>query len=595
MKLGRLIWLWPAVLAAQSAIPVFIGRPITLLPAAVDGAGQKVAFGAAITPDGATLAITDIYLTAQDGAGLRRLTRLAGDPRPPQGASAVAISADGSRVALTALLGPSIEEVHVVDVATGADRTVAVDKEGCIQPLCANCFFHCVNTPHLTADGAKVLYSVRRQQPFFLVNADGTGLTRLPVFSGGLAPGPQRVISKNGQIVFTSSAPAGPNFAATATDVYLCNLDGTNVRPVTKFGNDPSVFAFNAAISADGNTIAFEKDSQVWVVRADGTGLRSLASGATPSISGDGSLAAFVQGGQIYLVRADGTGLRALTSFKMSAAFEPVISDDGSRVVLSIGPRDGQRGALYAVDADGKNLRPVYAPRALNQGGVSGLIDFSPPSPGSLFTAYGQNLAPDTVTAATRFPLPETLAGVSLLVNGRPAPLVAVTPWQVNAQLPPEVSEGPAAFQFRFADGAMPAAGAADVRAFAPAIFFALLPGGGCQGAALHGHTAVVADKDKPAEAGETLEIYGTGLGPAEPFVPAGVAAPSAPPARVFPPEVQIGGRRAQVTFAGLAPGFAGVYQVNAVVPSGLRPGPQGVAWRAGTTNSTGCATIWTR
>ena len=148
---------------------------------------------------------------------------------------------------------------------------------------------------------------------------------------------------------------------------------------MTKFGNDPSVFAFNATISADGSAIAFEKDSQVWAVRADGTGLRSVASGATPSISGDGGLVAFVQGGQIYLVRADGTGLRALTSFKMSAALDPVISDDGSRVVFSIGPRDAQRGALYAVDADGKNLRPVYAPRALNQGGVTGLIAFLRP------------------------------------------------------------------------------------------------------------------------------------------------------------------------------------------------------------------------
>ena len=66
-----------------------------------------------------------------------------------------------------------------------------------------------------------------------------------------------------------------------------------------------------------------------------------------------------------------------------------------------------------------------------------------------------------------------------------------------------------------------------------------------------------------------------------EPIVQAGVASPASPPARaVQTPRLQIGGRDAPVTFAGLAPGFAGVYQVNAVVPAGVAPGIQNLAWR---------------
>ena len=608
----RLLLLWPIVLAAQSTGPSFLGRPITMLPPAVDGSGQKVVFGSALTPEGAAFAVTDVYAVMTDGAGLRRLTRITGPAFPPLGATDLSLIADGSRAAYTALLPtPSrfSEEVRVLDLSSGADRTVAVDKEGCIQPLCPNCFLTCVNTPHLTPDGSGVLYSAPRQQPFYVANVDGTGVTRLPTYSGGLARGPQRVISSNGLVVFTSSAPAGPTFAASATDVYLMNLDGTNIQAVTHFGNDPSLFAWNAVISADGSTIAFESNRdpdsgkpgetlRVWVVHSDGAGLRPLTTGSEPStgpsISADGELVGFVHKGQIYLASSGGASLQALTDFQMSAAQDPVISDDGSRVVFTIGPRNGGRGAIYVVDSDGKNLRPLYAPRALSQGSITGAAAGAAPSPGSLITAYGTNLAVDGLSTASGFPLPESLAGVSLLVNGRPAPMLAVTPWQVNAQLPPEIPEGPAAFQFRFADGTPSAPSAADVKSYAPAIFSSL-PEDSCHAAALHIGTGVLADQDHPAAIGEAIEIYGIGLGPVDPFVPAGVAAPASPPAAASLPEVFIGGLPAEVLFAGLAPGLAGVYQVNAVVPSWLKPDAQFVEWRAGGVSSSGCTTIWVK
>jgi uncharacterized protein (TIGR03437 family) len=101
------------------------------------------------------------------------------------------------------------------------------------------------------------------------------------------------------------------------------------------------------------------------------------------------------------------------------------------------------------------------------------------------------------------------------------------------------------------------------------------------QAAAFHANSGIPADSAHPAVAGEVLEIYGTGLGQTDPFVPAGDAAPGAPPARTFvTPQVLIGNAPAQVLFSGLTPGIAGVYQVNAAVPVGLRPGFQTVVWR---------------
>ena len=99
----------------------------------------------------------------------------------------------------------------------------------------------------------------------------------------------------------------------------------------------------------------------------------------------------------------------------------------------------------------------------------------------------------------------------------------------------------------------------------------------------LHYAAYLAADLDHPASAGEAIEIYGLGLGVTDPAVEAGVASPSSPPARaVQTPRLQIGGLDAVITFAGLAPGFAGLYQVNAVVPAGLAPGMQDLVWPDG-------------
>jgi uncharacterized protein (TIGR03437 family) len=584
-------------LLAQS-IPIALGTT-TITPPAIDASGQRVAFASSI-PSGSA----DVYVAAFDGSNLKRLTNFGNQSNT--GANAVALSPDGSRLAYTMLVPGNGEQVHVIDVSSGADRTVVKDNEGCIQPLaiCPACFFYCVNTPHLTADGSKILYSVRRQQPFRLVNADGSGLVQLPVFSGSLAPGPQRVISTNGTVVFTSQAPSGPTFAASATDVYVMNLDGSNLRNLTQFGINSSIFAANAVISGDGSTVAFETNyapnvanrtiiTQIWTVRTDGTGLRRLTAesepSSNPSINGDGSLVVFFQSGRIWMARTDGRSSPVpVTTFPISVAQDPALSADGSRIAFALGPGAGERGAVYTVAIDGSALHAVYAPPTLNVNGVASASGFAAPSAGSLITAYGLNLSTQELVEAKTFPLPPVLAGVNLLANGQPLPLLAVTPWQINAQLPQEAPEATATFQARFADGSTTPPVTAQVKSIAPAVFFyaaSTAPGVVYwQAAAYHAGTAVPADSAHPAQAGDFLEIYGTGLGLTNPRVPAGAAAPASPPAStVVSPQVLIGDRPANVLFSGLAPGLAGVYQVNVVVPGGLSPGLHPIRWLVGT------------
>jgi adhesin/invasin len=59
------------------------------------------------------------------------------------------------------------------------------------------------------------------------------------------------------------------------------------------------------------------------------------------------------------------------------------------------------------------------------------------------------------------------------------------------------------------------------------------------------------------------------------PAVKEGLPAPATPPlsTTVNPVTVTIGGKAAQVAFSGLTPGYAGLYQVNAVVPAGITTG----------------------
>jgi len=81
----------------------------------------------------------------------------------------------------------------------------------------------------------------------------------------------------------------------------------------------------------------------------------------------------------------------------------------------------------------------------------------------------------------------------------------------------------------------------------------------------------------RPASRGGFISIFCTGLGATEPAVPSGELSPAQEPlARVrIPVEATIGGQPATVHFAGLAPGFVALYQVNVEIPSNVATGAE--------------------
>jgi len=569
-----------------------LAQPLKILPPALDDSAQRVFFGSSVTLEGLLGGGADVY--SVDFGGEERLTHFA--TANGQTAGEFAVSAGGSELIFTAL-SPTGSKLRVINLASGVKSTFSSPSGTPGSPHFAGndkVLFDAFASPspHTPSYGA----------PIYVANIDGTGLTAL--HRGALAPGQERVVSDSGVVVFTSADP----FTTRAlpfppANVYLMALDGSNVRQVTHFivpaqGVGSATIAAGATISASGDTIAFETfdgtghdaPSQIWTAPADGSTLHALTQPGEkcdwPSLSADGTLVAFTCQGQVYVERSDGSGRRALTHFHLSSASSPVISADGSRVFFTLGPPATSfrslwgptqmdsyaRGAIWSAHTDGTNVAPVYAPRVLV--GIEDAISHSPlyPPVGGLISAFGANLTGDILMSASTTPVPNSLNGVAMLVNAQPAAILAVTPWQINAQIPPSLPDGPAKFEVQFPDGAMSNAIQQEVRAISPNIF--TVPSQDatdCQDAVFHAGTGFPADPKHPANSGETVEIYATGLGPTRPQLQAGMPAPASPLATLrFPVTVLLGGMPAPVAFAGLTPGLIGVYQIDATIPSGL-------------------------
>jgi uncharacterized protein (TIGR03437 family) len=203
---------------------------------------------------------------------------------------------------------------------------------------------------------------------------------------------------------------------------------------------------------------------------------------------------------------------------------------------------------------DSVTLNP---PPVLAANGVVNAGDFSTAiAPGSLVSLFGQNLAIRPVSAPT-LPLPSQLAGVSVSANGVPAPVLYASPTQVNVQMPFEVS-GQVTLQVTTPNGS--ASTKVNVVPTAPSIL-----------------AVVVGDElnssSNPAVPGGYVTLYLTGLGATASAIATGQAAPAAAVPVAAAVQVKVANSLLQPLYAGLAPGFAGVDQVNFELPPGLGSG----------------------
>ncbi len=247
-------------------------------------------------------------------------------------------------------------------------------------------------------------------------------------------------------------------------------------------------------------------------------------------------------------IYCDGSQPLYLVSFDAAGAFSAKVTDlapgGGSQSLSSPGPAGYQitRSPAFVVSAPSVTFTAA---------GVVNAASFRPAlAPGEIISLFGTGLSgPGMPTEVS--------------IAGQPLTLFAASPFQVNAALPLSLEPGTYTLTVKSAYGSVDQS--VSVGALAPGIFIlGTNPDGSSQGAVVN-QNGIVNRQTAAAKRGETVVIYGTGLGA---VVPKGALSLVAAQVTAV-----LGGAELPVAFAGLAPGFVGLYQVNVTIPTNTPPG----------------------
>lgn len=232
---------------------------------------------------------------------------------------------------------------------------------------------------------------------------------------------------------------------------------------------------------------------------------------------------------------------------------------------------DSAGTTAYAITTSGLSIIPLTPtpaaaqPRVFPKGAVNLATYQTTLAPDSLLSIFGTNLGGSEQAGST--PLPTLLGSTCVTLSNNPLPLFLTTSGQINAQIPPELAAGSYSLVVRsIANKAASQAQQITVSKYAPAVFVDPVSK---QPAILHADGTFVT-KEHPAHRDEPLTLYASGLGPTKVKATSGTGSPASPTTAAVtlffgdPSFKQAG---IIVDWAGLAPGFVGLYQLNIRVP----------------------------
>lgn len=270
-----------------------------------------------------------------------------------------------------------------------------------------------------------------------------------------------------------------------------------------------------------------------------------------------------------YALQTDAP-VQASTTFTFTVYWTaPPDNSKGEVVFNAVGMASNNDGKVDLDHTYKVEVRSSGSPPKVSAGGVVSAASFQAApdnqlAPGQLISIFGTGLTLGSPVSAGSVPLPTELGGTKVRLGSMDLPLLYASSSQINAQLSFEAAEsGPNPLTV-LVNGLTSVAETVTLAAVRPALFTVSGSGSGAA-AALHADFTPVG-QDRPAAAGEIVLLFATGLGLTVPKIRTGEVGKGE--LVVAPVSVTIDGKDARVLFAGLAPQFVGLYQINAVVPA---------------------------
>ncbi len=356
-------------------------------------------------------------------------------------------------------------------------------------------------------------------------------------------------------------------FADASGNLYIAETGGGRVTLLASDGSTsylPATQPIAVVLDQQGNMYVAQSGSAQLVlvsstgwVSSLGTGLKQPA-GLAIDPSGNILVADSLNNSVVSMTPA---GVVTTLAGTGAAGF----AGDGGPAVSALlsGPsdvkEDGQ-GNIYVVDSGNNRVRlltpePTVTTSSIPQVVSAASFAAGPISPNEIVSLFGA-FDPSSVTVQ---------------IAGQPATLFYAGPSQLNLLVPATVSVGASVSITVLQNGAVSQTVTANTASATPALFTEA--GGAGQAAALNQDNSVNSSA-QPCARGDVIVLWGTGFGP-------GVLA------------VTVGGEAATVQFAGPAPDYPGLMQVNATVPADLAStGNVAVVVSIGTVSSQGGVTI---
>jgi uncharacterized protein (TIGR03437 family) len=407
---------------------------------------------------------------------------------------------------------------------------------------------------YVADEGANVVRKINTSG--VITTAVGTGVANYTGDNGPAASatldGPVGVILDAAGDLYISDQ--GNNVIRKVTNGTITTVAGTGAFGFSGDGG-PAIkaeFAYPASIGIDaaGNVyIPDVNNNRIRVLFTDGT-INSVAGNGVEGYGGDG-----------------GPALSAAINVPRSVSVAP----NGN---VCIGDFGNNRVRLLTQVVSAGN------PTILNGGVVSAsdFGEFTSIAPGSWIEIYGASLATTTRPWLTSDfngnTAPTNLSGTQVFINGVPAFISYISSGLVDVQVPSGIASGIQLMTVSSPGGASPTytivVNPIEPGFDAPASFKI----GGVQyvvalftdGAYVLPTGAIPGVNSRPAKAGDAITLYGIGFGAVTPNVLAGqISQQQDKLAANF--SVSIGGEAANVTYAGLAPNFVGLYQFDVTVP----------------------------